>query len=367
MEPTALTADAAGNFYVAGWNAYGGFPSTVPTVSRPGAQQGMPVFVQAIAADGSRFIYALTINPGGDASFRPEGIAADPTGAAYLTGKSGQQFPITDGAYQTTTNGSVGAAVVMKLTPAGALGYSTYLGTALVTPTAIAVDGGGNAYAAGHASSGLPTLNPIQSAPAGGDDAFLTKLNAAGSALVFSTYLGGSLDDAATAVGLDAVGNVYLAGGTDSTDFPQRNALPPAFGTAASNFVTMLTPAGNGFVYSTYFADAQTFVGAMAVTAGGSVYLTGNTGSTSYPTVRPYQPTLVGSSDGFIARIDPGSSALCPSGQFFAEYFSNISLRAPATRTACETTISNDYGAGGPTGLPSPCAGPAASSSAAAA
>src|SRR5207253_3021647 len=90
----------------------------------------------------------------------------------------------------------------------------------------------------------------------------------------------------------------------------------------------------------------------MTAAANGGVYLTGSTSSASYPTVHAYQASLVGSSNAIIARIDPGSGTPCPTGQFFAEYFSNMTLTAPATRTACETTIAIDWGAGGPSGLP---------------
>ena len=349
VSPTGVAVDPAGNIYVTGWSVFRDFRATRPPFAQPGVTDGFPAFVEAIAADTSRYLYVVEFLTGGDGAFRPVGIAVDKTGAAYVTGKVGQKFPTTPGAYQTTTNGSIGAGAVAKIAPdASALVYGTYLGDVNVTPGAITVDGAGNAYVVGHAGSGLPTTNALQTAPAGAQDAFVTKLNPTGSALVFSTYLGGSQDDAATGVALDGSGSIYVAGGTDSADFPQRNALPTTFGSAGSNFVTALTPAGNTFVYSTYFADAQSFVNAMTATSNGTVYVTGSTSSPSYPTVRPFQATPGGT---FLARIEPGTSA-CAAGQFFAEYFSNIALTPPATRTACESTINNNYGAGGPAGLP---------------
>ena len=112
--------------------------------------------------------------------------------------------------------------------------------------------------------------------PGGASDAFVARLNATASALVFSTYLGGSGDDGAGAIALDGSGNIYLAGRTTSVDFPQQNALPPQFGQAGSNFVVEMTPDGRSLVYSTYFADAQTGVTALHATASGTVYLTGS-------------------------------------------------------------------------------------------
>jgi hypothetical protein len=355
VNPTGIALDPAGNIYVTGWGNWRDIHATRPPFAPPGEPSGFPAFVEVIAADWSRYIYVVEFLTNGEGELRPTGIAVDATGAAYITGFAGARFPVTAGAYQAAPGGgSPGAGVIAKIAPdASQLVYSTFLGNGGTHPNAIAVDGSGNAYVAGYAGAGLPTAGAIQTAPAGGTDAFVSKLNASGSALVFSTYLGGSLDDAAVAIGLDQAGNVYVAGGTDSTDFPQRNALPPAFGTAGSNFLTALNPAGNDFVYSTYFADAQTLLNAMKVTSGGTVYLSGTTSSPSYPTVKPYQATLGGSADAFIARVEPGASVNpCGAGLFFAEYFPNTSLTPPSARTACEASINYDWGIGGPAGVP---------------
>ena len=349
-----IAVDPFSNIYITGWNAYGGFPQTSGAFGPPPGAAGM-AFVQAIAADFSRYIYAGAFAQASDGSITPEAIAVDAAGAAYITGVAATtQFPTTAGSFQPTTGGAPGAGFVAKIAPDGSrLVYATYLGNQQVSPRAIAVDGSGNAYIAGHAGAGLPTLNAIQTTPAGVADAFVTKLNPAGSALVFSTYLGGGADDAATGVGIDTAGNVYVAGATDSTDFPQKNAMPTQYGSAGSNFVTALTPNGIAFVYSTYFADPQTFVGGMAVSPGGAVFLTGTTNSAAYPTVKPYQGALTGSANAFVARIDPGgSTGTCGTGQFFAEYFSNITLTPPAARTQCEGSINYDWGIGGPAGVP---------------
>ena len=355
IEMTGIAVDAASNVYITGWNAYDFFPRTAGALGPPTGVSAQ-AFVQAIAADFSRYIYAAQLAGGNDGMIMPQGIAVDATGAAYVAGTSGTtQFPTTPGAFQPTTNGAAGAGFVAKLTPDGSrLVYGTYFGNTQTGLRAITVDGSGNAYLAGSAGAGLPTLNAIQPTPAGATDAFVAKLNASGSALVFSTYLGGSADDAAIGIGLDGSGNIYVAGATDSTDFPQKNAMAPQFGSVGSNFVTALTPAGNAFVYSTYFADAQTFVEGMTAAPGGAVFLSGTTSSASYPTVRPYQAALdPGGSSAFVARIDPGgSTGTCGTGQFFAEYFSNVTLTPPAARTQCEASINYDWGIGGPAGVP---------------
>ena len=121
--------------------------------------------------------------------------------------------------------------MVAKIAPDASLAYATFFGNASTVPSAIAVDAIGNAYLTGQAGPGLPTVNALQPDLAGGaSDAFVARLNATASALVFSTYLGGSGDDAAGAIALDGSGNIYLAGPTTSVDFPQQNALPPSSG-----------------------------------------------------------------------------------------------------------------------------------------
>jgi Big-like domain-containing protein/beta-propeller repeat-containing protein len=302
VEVGGIAVDPVGNIYVTGWNVYGGFPTTRPPFARPGVTSGYPVVVEVIAADFSRFIYVATFLSGGDV-FRPTGIAVDRTGAAYVTGTAGAQFPTTPGAFQPEPAPDIGAAVLAKIAPDGSrLVYSTYFGNRTTEPRGVAVDTSGSAFITGRAGGGLPTARALQPTPAGGNDAFVTRFSSSGSGLVFSTYLGGGGEDDGRALALDGSANVYLAGSTRSTDFPLRSPLPSAFGAAASNFVTALASDGSAFIYSTYFADAQTSIGDLAVTSNGTVYLTGSTSSTSYPTVRPYQATP---GRAFVARIDP--------------------------------------------------------------
>jgi beta-propeller repeat-containing protein len=118
------------------------------------------------------------------------------------------------------------------------------------------VDSSGNAYVSGFTcSTNFPTMNPIQGA-AGGCDGFVAKLNAAGSALVYSTYLGGSNGDNGTAIALDSAGNAYVTGGTASTDFPTMNPIQGANAGGADAFVTKLNAAGSALVYSTYLGGS---------------------------------------------------------------------------------------------------------------
>ena len=304
-----IGVDGAGNIYVTGYNAYGGFPTTRAPFAKPGVTDGAPAYVAAIAADTSRFIYFVEFRLGGD-TFQPTAIAVDGTGAAYVLGGAGAQFPTTPGAYQPTTGGDTGAAALAKVAPdASALVYATYFGNRTINPSGIAVDVDGNAYITGGAGPGLPTLKALQTAPAGGaTDAFVARLNAAGSALVFSTYLGGNDSDEAAGIALDASANIYVAGIARSTNFPQVSPLPSAQGSPVSSFVAQLTSDGQSLVYSTYFGDSQTYVADVTASSTGTAYVTGTTFSSSYPTVRPSQATYGGGSgDAFVAKLEPSS------------------------------------------------------------
>src|SRR5207253_8265579 len=152
-------------------------------------------------------------------------IAVDAAGNAYITGFTNSDlFPTTSGVFQTTPGGGSYDAFVTKLNAAGsALIYSTYLGgNGLDQGNGIGVDAAGNAYLTGITfANNFPTQNPIQATKGGGNtDAFVTKLNAAGTALVYSTYLGGNANDYGNSIAVDAAGNAYLTGLTESTNFP---------------------------------------------------------------------------------------------------------------------------------------------------
>ncbi|HEV2787494.1 MAG TPA: SBBP repeat-containing protein, partial [Solirubrobacteraceae bacterium] len=206
-----------------------------------------------------------------------------------------------------------------KLNAAGsALVYSTYLGGAAAEDgLGIAVDSAGAAYVAGQtASAGFPTANALQATMAGVRDAFVTKLNAAGSALVYSTYLGGAAADDGFGVAVDDAGAAHVAGQTASTNFPSANAVQPALagGTQSDGFVTKLNAAGSALAYSTYLGGAgvggagpaPTGVDAAAAIAvsGGQAYVTGQTESGSFPTTAgALQAALAGESDAFVTKL----------------------------------------------------------------
>jgi hypothetical protein len=176
------------------------------------------------------------------------GIAVDAAGNAYVAGNTDSlDFPVTPGAFQTTLQGAINAFVT-KFSPTGTLVYSTYLGGDISDVAwFIAVDAAGNAYVTGEtSSSNFPLNGPVQNTLNGAINAFVTKLNAGGTGLLSSTYLGGNATDYGFGIAVDSAARAYVAGYTTSTDFPTLNPFQatPALTSTGAAFVTKLQSAG---------------------------------------------------------------------------------------------------------------------------
>ena len=241
-------------------------------------------------------------------------IAVDGTGNAYVTGTTtSTNFP-TKNPLQVSTGGSNDVFVTKLNATGSALVYSTYLGgSGTDVGKSIAVDGAGNAYVTGYTTStNFPTKNPLQGNLGGAWDAFVAKLNDTGSGLVYSTYLGGSNQDKAQGIAVDAAGNAYVTGSTNSTDFPTANALQATSSGGADGFVAELNAAGSALVYSTYLGgNFSDLLNAIAVDGSGNTYVTGSTSSTTFPTtVGAFQTTLGGQTDAFITKLTAGGTGL---------------------------------------------------------
>ena len=247
-------------------------------------------------------------------------IATDSLGNAYVTGQTAAiDFPTTPGAFQTNYGG--GDAFVTKLNPSGsALIYSTYLNGA--SGNGIAVDSDGNAYVTGEAgSTKFPTTaGAFQTAPIG-FDTFITKLNAAGSALVYSARFGGNLDDFGRGIALDSAANAYITGWTvcrsSTCTFPTVNAFQPNYAGGNNDaFVTKINSSGSSLVYSTYLGGGRVINGdndwgeAIAVDSAGSAYVTGYTFSPDFPITAGAFDTARAGLDAFITKFTPSGTAL---------------------------------------------------------
>jgi len=192
--------------------------------------------------------------------------------------------------------------------------YSTYLGGGSDDyGYGIAVDGSGNAYVTGSTWNFFPTLNPYQTHQGNGD-AFVTKFSSAGNSLIYSTYLGGGINETGMGIAVDGSGNAYVTGITNSSNFPTLNPYqtyqgPVPYGDDV--FVTELSCAGNSLIYSTYLGGAGYDEGyGIAVDGSGNAYLTGWTSSTNFPTQNPYQLTIHGSRDVFVTKLSTTGNSL---------------------------------------------------------
>lgn len=307
----SVAVDASGNAFVAGTTGSNAFPVSNPL--QPARAGNLDIFVTKMNAAGNALVYSTYLGgAGSDVAF---GIALDASGNAYITGRtSSTNFPVLN-PFQSAFGGGNQDAFVAKLNASGnALAYSTYLGgSGSETGSGIVVDPSGSAYVVGDTdSSNFPTANALQAARRGIGDAFVTKLSAAGSALVYSTYLGGSDDEFGFGITRDSSLNVYLTGLTTSPDFPTATPFQSSFaGGLRDAFVSKLNASGSALVYSTYVGGNAAELGAsIAVDAAGNAYVAGSTSSTNFPTANPFQAALRGPEDAFAAKLNASGNAL---------------------------------------------------------
>ncbi|MCZ6689050.1 MAG: SBBP repeat-containing protein [Planctomycetota bacterium] len=312
----AIAVDSAGQPTIAGTTLSADFPATA------GASDELlggfvDAFVARLSSDGSALIYATYL--GGSGGEQGCGIALDASGSAYVIGSTDSaDFPTTVGAFDTVLEaGNPVDVYVAKLSPDGSsISYATYLGgSSFDTGCGISVDANGNACVAGFTlSDDFPTVSALDSTLDGGQDAFVTRLDPSGSALVYSTYLGGDSFDAANGVAVDTAGNTYVVGRTRSSDFPTTaSAFQTALAGSGSQddaFVTKLSPAG-ALVYSSYLGGSASDQGiGVAVASSGDAYVTGQTFSSDFPLEGALDSTRGGAADGFIARLNATGSSL---------------------------------------------------------
>ncbi len=311
-----IAVDGSGHAYVTGETLSTDFPTQNPY---QGACGGCTTYTDAFVTkidttkSGAASLVYSTYLGGSDYEWGYS-VAVDGAGHTYVTGFTGStNFP-TQNAYQGDQGGA--DAFVAKLNAAGNdLVYSTYLGgSGDDYGRGIAVDGAGNAYMTGlTGSTNFPTQNPYQGTHSGGTyDAFVTKLNATGSGLLYSTYLGGNGDDQGYGIVVDGNGKAYVTGETNSTDFPTQNPHQPTNAGLSDAFVTKLNAMGNALLYSTYLGGSNNdTIGGIAIDGAGHAYVTGGTESTNFPTRNSYQGDQ-GGGDAFVARLELPEAVYLP-------------------------------------------------------
>lgn len=316
---TSMAVDSAGFVYLAGYTDSLDFPTVGSGRSR---QPGVEAFVLKLSPVANQIVYATYL--GGSGDDRAMGLAVDGTGSVYVVGSTTSlDFPTVAAAQAQISGGRDG--FVARLNPQGnALVFSTYLGgqgSDLIN--AACLTRAGELWVAGESDSiDFPVRSAFQTSRSGGEDAVLAKFTPAG-ALVYATYLGGSGNDRATGVAADDLGNAYLTGGTDSTNFPTSNPLQPANGGHQDAFVAGINAAGNSLLFSTYLGGSGGTPGhsetgnGIALDGSGAIVVVGTTSSTDFPLASPIQGRYGGGgSDAFIARLAPGGLRLIYSSYF---------------------------------------------------
>ena len=338
-EGQGIAIDSSGNAYITGQTASTNFPTKSPYQASCGScsSGGANAFVSEINSNGTALVYSTYIGgttsggtPAGPGNDSGNAIAIDSSNSVFVTGAtSSTDFPTAgtpfQGSCKSCTSTSTFNSFVLELNSTGsALTYSTYLGGSgsdFGLGIALASDGSGDVLVVGStSSSNFPTMNPLQAYLTGSvSSGFVTKLNSSGSALAYSTYLGGStVGDKANAVAVDSSDDAYVTGQTASATFHTTSgAFQTACGGCSSGrtsaFVTVINPTGSGYVYSTFLGGSGPDVGAgIAADSTGSAYVTGTTQSNNFPVTMTALQTIYGggSSDAFVTKLNPTGTAL---------------------------------------------------------
>ena len=373
---SGIAIDAQGNAYVTGSTNNTDFPTSTTAYQKAPASGG-GAFAFKLGPTGNTLVYSTYLLNASNTR-----IAVDAAGSAYVTGQASAGFITSPGAFQSTMRSTTGGApFALKLNPTGSgIAYSTLVGgSGNDTAKAMALDSAGNVYLAGSTTSAdFPLVNPLQSSLGGARDAFVAKLNSTGSALLYSTFLGGTLDDAVNAIAVDPSGFAYLGGETYSSNFPVKDALQPfkaghflVNSSAGSGFVAKLAPAGNALEYSTYLGGELclgycqlTFFGipitdrpqyrgdavfGLAVDAQGHAMATGVVNSYTFPLVDSRLPRKQEDNQNslFVSKLSRNGAALLYSSLLYTGYGSATEtadgIPADIARTIATDAAGNAY------------------------
>ncbi len=321
-----IGVDSAGNTYVAGTTGSTDFPTVSPIqASSGGSGDG---FVSKLGPGGETLLYSTYV--GGSGSDSVAAIAVDTKGDVLATGQTtSSNFPTEPKSTSNSTTttepfqdsyGGNGDAFVFEIPSAGnVLTYSSYLGgSGADFGQGIAVNSAGDAYVTGSTQSPdfpIPTgTTPYQPTLSGSSDVFVTEVNFSGTALLYSTYLGGTQADTGQSIQIDGAGNAYVAGYTFSTNFPTMSPIQSANAGNADAFITELNPTLGGLLFSTYYGGVnQDRAFGIALDSSGNIYVTGDTESSDFPTTAGvFQPNsmFAGTDDAFVLKLNSGGTAV---------------------------------------------------------
>ena len=304
-----MSIDASGCAFITGTTDSSDFPTTLGAFQDEMLWSASDVFVVKLDSTGSSLIFSTYI--GGTYEDFGEGLCIDDSGNVYVTGRTySSDFPTTSGAYDTTHNGGTTDIFVLKLNATGsALHYSTFIGgNSGEHAWSICIDGNGSSYVTGMTGSqDFPTTQGAYDTTYGGiNEGFILKVNATGSSLEFSTYIGGSSSDSGYDITVDDSASIYVTGTTESSDFPTTpQTYDSTSNGGADGFFLKFNDNGTKLRYSSYLGGTKADFGKeICIENSTYAYITGYTGSSNFPTTSgAHDTTLDGEYDGFVAKI----------------------------------------------------------------
>jgi len=315
-QATSIAVDAGGNAFVVGGVLSNDFPTLNALYPSGGGPGG--AFLTKFSPTGTMLFSTLYQGAGGVAK-----VVVDASGNVYMVGSTGSSnFPLKNSYLRYPVPGSAPAYAVKLSGDGQTVLYSSLFGGSTADSAATAaVDAQGNLYVGGTTTStDFPVLNAVQSQASYGGDAFITELNPQGNGLVFSTYLGGTSLDAVNAIAVNPAGNIYIAGATESQDFPQVNPLFPwptktTSGVQVSPFIAAFSPAGQALMYSTFIGGSSgDEATGIAADSAGNAYVVGEARSSDFPvTANAYQSTFGGLFDMWLSILAPDPATSAPS------------------------------------------------------
>ena len=304
-EGTAVTVDPADNAYIAGNTSAPNFPTQTPF--QAALAGGMDGFMTKFSVAGNSVAYSTYL--GGASDDRVFDMAVADDAAVFVVGSStSANFPTTSASVQPALAGGRDGFLTHFSLAGNALLYSTFIGGSGDDEVfGMVIDAPMNAYLTGRTTStNFPTLTPLQPLSGGGaNDAFVTKINPPGVAIVYSTYLGGAGDDQGQSIAIDTARNAFVTGSTTSQNFPRLDSIQGSLSGPSDAFVSKLDLAGAALVYSTYLGGLSAEAGfGIGVDLAGSAYVAGFTESSDFETLNPFQAAFGGVRDAFVSKLD---------------------------------------------------------------
>jgi len=340
-----ISVDSNGAVYVTGITDSSDFPTSNALYDQSAG--GFDVFIAKLDPSGSRLVFSTYL--GGSSDESGQSLTVDSTGAVCAVGwTQSEDFP-THNAYNDRCSGRRDVFVT-KIHPSGkSLMFSTYLGgSSLDFGKDISLGSSGTIWVTGYTGSAdFPVKDAIFPEFSGKLDAFITQFDVSGSALVFSTYLGGSSNDIGNAISNESKGSVFITGYTESGNFPIKNALDENLSGRVDAFVTKISVSDKGLVCSTFLGGSSEDSGCdIEVDSTGAIYLTGYTYSKDFPAHNSHKGKLAGDRDAFVTKIDPTGSSLSYStylGGESSDYGRGIAVDRQGSAYVTGYTNSSDF------------------------